>query len=82
MSTKTPYLGTKAPGSGPRPPLGPPPPGGDESRGADIIVTQFVLIGVATILVCLRLWVRSKVTRKLGWDDILIAVSLVRGTVI
>lgn len=73
MATKTP-----APASGPPAPLGPPPPGGDQNRGDDIIITQFVLISIATILVGLRLWVRSRLTRKIGWDDILITLALVR----
>ncbi|CAL8584531.1 hypothetical protein XPA_010122 [Xanthoria parietina] len=72
MATKTP-----APASGPTAPLGPPPPGGDQNRGDDIIITQFVLISIATILVGLRLWVRSRLTRKIGWDDILITLALI-----
>lgn len=75
-------MATKEPPSRPPLPSGPPPRGGDQNRGADIIVTQFVFIGIATILVCLRLWVRSKVTRKIGWDDILAALALVSGIIL
>ncbi|KAI4267416.1 MAG: hypothetical protein L6R38_008266 [Xanthoria sp. 2 TBL-2021] len=71
-------MATKTPASAPGPPApsGPPPPGGDQNRGEDIIITQFVLISIATILVGLRIWVRSRMTRKIGWDDILITMAL------
>ncbi|KAL8801052.1 MAG: hypothetical protein Q9182_004744 [Xanthomendoza sp. 2 TL-2023] len=67
----------RVPSSGAFPPLGTPPPDGDRHRGADIIVTQFVFTSIATVLVCLRLYVRAKITRKVGWDDILIAIALI-----
>ncbi|KAL8782736.1 MAG: hypothetical protein Q9213_005160 [Squamulea squamosa] len=70
-------MGTKAPTSASPASLGPPPPGGNQNRGEDIIITQFVLISIATILVSLRLWVRSRLTRKIGWDDILITLALI-----
>ena len=54
-----------------------PPADGDRRRGADIIATQFVLISIATTLVCLRLYVRAKMVRKIGWDDRLIILALV-----
>lgn len=77
-------MAAKTPASAPVPsaPSGPPPPGGDQNRGEDIIITQFVLISIATILVGLRIWVRSRMTRKIGWDDILITIALVSGALL
>ncbi|KAL8950952.1 MAG: hypothetical protein Q9222_003042 [Ikaeria aurantiellina] len=76
MATKTPNMGTGPP-AGPAPQVGPPPPGGDRDRSNDIVVSQFVLMSIATIIVCLRLRVRLKMTRKIGWDDILITLALI-----
>lgn len=59
------------------PPLGPPPPDGDRYRGDDLIAAQFVLMSIAGILIGLRLWVRARFTRKVGWDDILITLAWV-----
>ena len=61
------------------PPLGPEPPDGDQSRGEDIIISQFVLMGIATLLIALRLWVKGRIMRKIGWDDLLITLALVSG---
>ncbi|KAL8686634.1 MAG: hypothetical protein Q9224_005387 [Gallowayella concinna] len=54
----------RVPSAGGFPPLGPPPEDGDRHRGADIIVTQFVFTSIAAVLICLRLYVRAKITRK------------------
>ena len=35
-------------------------------------------VGVATILVALRLYVRARIVRALGWDDLFIVLGLVR----
>lgn len=34
-------------------------------------------MGIATLLIAMRLWVRGRITRKVGWDDILITLALV-----
>ncbi|KAI4240547.1 MAG: hypothetical protein L6R40_005035, partial [Gallowayella cf. fulva] len=70
-------MASRVPPSDPPPSFGPPPPDGDRHRGADIIVTQFVFTAIATVLVCLRLFVRAWITRNVGWDDIFMAITLI-----
>ena len=59
------------------PPKLQPPPNGDEHRGSDIIVPQFIFGAVATVLVFVRLYVRAKMVRLVGWDDWLIFIAWV-----
>ena len=48
------------------------------NRGPLLIGVFGAGVGVATILVALRLWIRVKMLQKTGWDDWLISGSLVR----
>ena len=57
---------------------GPPPPDGDVSRAATIIVIQVISFTVELVIVSLRLFVRTRITKDLGWDDLFIALALVR----
>ncbi|MCJ1260710.1 hypothetical protein MMC22_000572 [Lobaria immixta] len=54
----------------------PVPPDGDQRIGNRIVVTSAVLIVPATVLIVLRLYVRTRITRATGFDDLLIVMSL------
>ena len=56
---------------------GPPPPGGDVNKGSAILAPLAVTIGVATMLVILRLYVRARMLHSLWWDDFFIVVAMV-----
>lgn len=56
----------------------PPPPGGDQNHGNRIIILQSILLPLATALIVLRLYVRTRIIRALGLDDLSIVVALVR----
>ena len=49
-----------------------------ESRAPELIATIAVLLGIATVAVALRLYARKISAAKIGWDDYLIIVALVR----
>ena len=53
------------------------PPGGDQRIGGRLVVISSVLIVPGTILVALRLYVRTRITRTLGLDDVFLMLSLV-----
>ena len=55
-----------------------PPPGGDRNIGGRLVVLQSILISFATLLIALRLYVRSRIIRALGLDDFFIVLALVR----
>ena len=59
------------------PPKLKPPPNGDEHRGDDIIISQFVFGAIATVVVFVRMWVRATMVRIVGWDDWLILLAWV-----
>jgi high-affinity Fe2+/Pb2+ permease len=48
-----------------------------DSRGVDVNVIAWVFTGIAIVIVFLKLFTRSQITKKLGWDDIFIFLSLV-----
>jgi len=50
----------------------PPPPGfglPDDNHNVDILVSTAVTTGVALIIVCMRIYVRSQIVRSIGGDD-------------
>ena len=49
-----------------------------ENRGNAIGATNGVFLGFDLLLVCLRVYVRTKVIKTFGWDDIFMIVALVR----
>lgn len=55
-----------------------PPPNGDQRIGVRLVAIGSVLIVPGTILVALRLYVRTRITRTLGLDDFFVVLSLVR----
>jgi hypothetical protein len=48
-----------------------------ESRGTQVNVIAWVFTGIAIATVFLKLFTRSQITKKMGWDDVLIFFSLV-----
>ena len=54
-----------------------PPPSNNNNRGPEILITFSSTLGIALILLCLRLYVRARIVRKLWWDDLFIAFSFV-----
>lgn len=54
--------------------LPPPPP--DVNRGPEILAVTGTLVGVTLCVVLLRLWVRVRMVRQLGWDDFFVAAAM------
>jgi hypothetical protein len=52
-----------------------------ETQGRALFAISVTLIFIATVVVVLRLFVRLKIQRQLGPDDIFLALSLVRSPV-
>ena len=61
----------------PNAPLPPPPVDGDRNRGSSIMITETIFVAIGTVLVLARLYVRSRVIKSLGLDDLLIVLGLV-----
>ena len=55
------------------------PPSERQNKGTGLLVVAFLLTFIASIVLTLRLYIRTWVNRTLGWDDGLITVSLVSG---
>ena len=55
-----------------------PPAGGDRNTGPALLTTIITFDVLATISVLVRLYVRSRVVKKIGLDDVFIVMSLVR----
>ena len=54
-----------------------PPAGGDRNKAPTYATSTILLSVVATVSVVARLYVRSRVIRQVGIDDVLITISLV-----
>ncbi|KAK8022568.1 hypothetical protein PG993_013335 [Apiospora rasikravindrae] len=54
--------------------LPPPPP--DVNRGPEILAVTGTLVGATLCVVLLRLWVRVRLVRQLGWDDFFVAAAM------
>ncbi|KAK7990463.1 hypothetical protein PG990_014743 [Apiospora arundinis] len=52
-----------------------PPP--DVNRGPEILAVTGTLVGVTLCIVLLRLWVRLRLVRQLGWDDFFVVAAMV-----
>lgn len=48
-----------------------------EARSNAILIITSVLLGVSLVTVCLRCYVRLKIVKVFGWDDLLMAVAMV-----
>ena len=53
------------------------PSGGDQNLGPALIGVAVGSFVPAFIVVCLRLWIRAKVIRAVGWDDWIIVLAIV-----
>jgi hypothetical protein len=47
------------------------------NRALDVNIIAGVFTGIAIIIVFLKLFTRSQITKRMGWDDIFIFLSLV-----
>ncbi len=59
------------------PAYGQPPLDGNASRAGQFIATIVVTISIATLLICLRIYVRARIVRALALDDLFIVLALV-----
>ena len=55
-----------------------PPADGDFSRGPTILAIAVISMAIAFVSVCIRLFIRIRMTKNLWWDDALIVGGLVR----
>ena len=58
-------------------PIVSPPAGGDQNRGRALLVVGGFCLGLASILVILRMVVRGFIKHILWWDDFCIVLALV-----
>lgn len=49
----------------------------EESRGSEIIVVAWVFTGIATVISSFGLFVKARISKELGWDDLFILLSMV-----
>lgn len=47
------------------------------TRGPGVIIWNIVFLILAMVVVVLRLYTRSRITRTFGWDDALIGLAVV-----
>ena len=57
--------------------LSPSPEGGDEDIGYKLVAVAVATISIASVIVAIRLYVRIKIARAVGWDDWFMLLSLV-----
>jgi len=55
-----------------------PPPGGDRSQGWALLSVCWSFVAAAVVTTLLRIWVRVRLTRNLGWDDYTMMAAIVR----
>ena len=56
---------------------GAPPPGGDENIGYKLVIVASTTIATCAITILLRMYVRARIVRAVGWDDWLMLLALV-----
>ena len=54
-----------------------PPPGGDENIGYRLVIVASTTIATGAITILLRMYVRARIVRAVGWDDWLMLLALV-----
>ena len=52
----------------------------NESRGSDLITTNWITVSVASLVVFLRIYSRAFLRKVAGWDDWTIVIALVSGS--
>lgn len=55
-----------------------PNPYGDQDKGWSLLAVCWAFVTCAFISTVLRVWIRARLTRNLGWDDGIMAVAMVR----
>ena len=60
------------------PDIGLPPSGGDQNKAPAKIVIQSVFGAIVLVFVCVRIYVRANIVRKLWWDDLFISLGTVQ----
>lgn len=58
-----------------------PNPYGDQDKGWALISVCWAFVICAFITTCLRVWVRARLTRNLGWDDVVMMTAMVGGRI-
>lgn len=48
-----------------------------ENRGPGLLIIEMVFLGIATICLCLRMYIRIFKIRQTGWDDWLMVAAMV-----
>jgi hypothetical protein len=49
----------------------------DDSRSNAILIVTSVFFAISLVSVCLRIFVRTRVVRAFGWDDITMVIAMV-----
>lgn len=52
----------------------------DASRSQAILIVTAVFLSISLVTVCLRIFVRTRVVKAFGWDDIFMVVAMVSKT--
>lgn len=55
----------------------PEPPDGDRNKGAATIIVGTIFGSLGLVLVSMRLWVRARIIKKLGSDDLFILICMI-----
>ena len=53
------------------------PPDGDRSQGWALLAVCWAFVTAALTTTVLRVWVRTRLTRNLGWDDSYMIIAMV-----
>lgn len=54
-----------------------PPPDGDLDKGPIFLTVTLITATIALVVVGLRVYVRTKIIRAVGWDDWMIILAMV-----
>ena len=55
-----------------------PPPGGDVDQGWAVLAVCWSFVALAFCSTVLRVWIRARLTRNLGYDDLVMSIAMVR----
>jgi len=53
------------------------PTGGDIDQGWAILSVCWAFVIFALVSTILRVWIRARLTRNLGWDDLIMSIAMV-----
>lgn len=54
------------------------PPGGDRNTGPEQEAVSGLFMSISIVLVILRFYVRTRIVKKLWWDDFFLMLGMVR----